>query len=58
VRATHWLAAKSWTVGGVYTHRLQRRQARWQVTYMRIERLYEEGDRSVLQDAAANASDG
>jgi hypothetical protein len=53
VRATHWLDDRSWTVGGVYTHHLERSGTGWRVAYMRIDRLYEEGDRSVLQDAAA-----
>ena len=53
VRATHRLDDRFWTVGGVYTHHLQRCATRWRVTYMRIDRLYEEGDRAVLQEAAA-----
>lgn len=52
VRATHWIDGRSWTVGGVYDHRLVRSAGGWQVTYMAIRRLYEEGDRSVFEAAA------
>jgi hypothetical protein len=52
VRASHWFDGRSWTLGGVYTHRLRRGPAGWQVTDMAIQRLYEEGDRGVLQAAA------
>jgi SnoaL-like domain len=52
VRATHWIDGKFWTVSGVYTHRLARAADGWRVTYMAIQRLYEEGDRSVFEHAA------
>lgn len=45
VRATHWLDGQSWTIGGVYTHRLVRASTGWQVRYMQLSRLYEEGVR-------------
>jgi hypothetical protein len=48
VRATHWVGGRSWTVGGVYSHRLVRSPAGWQVTYMALRKAYEEGDRSVF----------
>jgi hypothetical protein len=48
VRATHWSGERFWTLGGVYTHHLLRTPAGWQVSFMGIARLYEEGDRSVL----------
>jgi hypothetical protein len=48
VRATHWSGGRFWTLGGVYTHHLLRTQSGWQVAFMGIARLYEEGDRSVL----------
>jgi SnoaL-like domain len=52
VRAIHWVGQRSWTVGGVYTHRLVRGPNGWQVAFMAIQRLYEEGDRTVF-DAAS-----
>ncbi|MGA5462076.1 nuclear transport factor 2 family protein [Mycobacterium sp. NPDC050041] len=52
VRAAHWFDGRSWTLGGVYTHHLRHGPAGWQVTVMAIQRLYEEGDRGVLQAAA------
>lgn len=52
VRATHWLGERSWTVGGVYTHRLIRREGGWRVDFIRLHRLYEEGDREILSLAA------
>jgi len=52
VRAIHWVDARTWTVGGVYTHRLVRGSNGWQVAFMAIQRLYEEGDRGVF-DAAS-----
>ena len=45
VRASHWLDGRSWILGGVYTHHLERGSPGWQVTFMGIERLYEEGER-------------
>lgn len=53
VRAVHWFEGRSWTLGGVYTHRLLRGPAGWQVSAMAIQRLYEEGDRGILAAAAA-----
>lgn len=52
VRATHWIDGQFWTVGGVYHHTLRRGGAGWQVNFMQIRRLYEEGDRAVLALAA------
>jgi hypothetical protein len=52
VRAIHWIDLRSWTVGGVYTHRLVRGPNGWQVASIAIQRLYEEGDRDVF-DAAS-----
>jgi hypothetical protein len=52
VRAIHWVGPRWWTIGGVYTHRLMRGPNGWQVTFMAIQRLYEEGDRAVF-DAAS-----
>lgn len=52
VRAIHWVDQRSWTIGGVYTHRLARGPNGWQVAFMAIQRLYEEGDRGVF-DAAS-----
>ena len=52
VRAIHWVDARTWTVGGVYTHRLVRGSNGWQIVYMAVQRLYEEGDRGVF-DAAS-----
>jgi hypothetical protein len=48
VRATHWSGKRFWTLGGVYTHHLLRTPSGWQVSFMGIARLYEEGDRGVL----------
>jgi hypothetical protein len=56
VRATHWIDDRFWIVGGVYTHNLVRTPDGWQVTYMRFQRLYEEGGRAALRDAAARAT--
>lgn len=53
VRATHWLGERHWTLGGVYTHQLVKVGPDWKVAYMKISRLYEEGDRAVLEAAAA-----
>jgi hypothetical protein len=47
VRATHLLGGRSWVLGGVYTHHLVRAPSGWQVTFMGIDRLYEEGERLV-----------
>jgi hypothetical protein len=55
VRATHWIDDRFWIVGGVYTHNLVRTPDGWQVTYMRFQRLYEEGSRAALRDAAGRA---
>jgi SnoaL-like domain len=52
VRAIHWVDGRSWTIGGVYTHRLERGPNGWQIAFMAIQRLYEEGDRGVF-DAAS-----
>jgi hypothetical protein len=56
VRATHWIDGRFWIVGGVYTHNLVRTSEGWQVTYMRFQRLYEEGSRAALRDAAARVT--
>ena len=52
VRAVHWVDQRSWTISGVYTHRLMRGPNGWQVTFMSIQRLYEEGDRGVFEAAS------
>lgn len=52
VRASHWIDGAHWTVGGTYTHQLFRGPTGWQVNYMKIQHLYEEGDRSVFEAAA------
>jgi hypothetical protein len=56
VRATHRISDRLWILGGIYTHQLIRGGAGWQVTSLRIQRLYEEGDRSLLQEAVARAA--
>lgn len=56
VRATHWIGTESWTVGGIYTHRLERGADGWRVTRMRLQRLYEEGDRGLVERAARRAA--
>jgi hypothetical protein len=56
VRATHWIGERFWIVGGVYSHRLVGAPGGWKVTYMRFQRLYEEGNRAALRDAAARAA--
>lgn len=53
VRATHWIGSRSWTVGGIYTHRLVRTPLGWRVRFMGLQRLYEEGDRALIQEARA-----
>lgn len=53
VRATHRIGDQLWILGGVYTHQLVRGNAGWQVTSMRLQHLYEEGDRRLLEDASA-----
>ncbi|WP_254020352.1 nuclear transport factor 2 family protein [Mesorhizobium escarrei] len=52
VRATHWIDARSWTVGASYLHRLVRTPGGWRVSTIAIRRLYEKGDRAVLAAAA------
>ena len=52
VRATHWINGHFWTVGGIYRHRLVRSSDGWRVSFIGIQRLYEEGDRAVLKAAA------
>lgn len=52
VLARHWLGERSWTVGGVYTHRLIRREGGWRVDFIGLRRLYEEGDREIISLAA------
>ena len=56
VRATHLIDDRFWVVAGVYSHRLARTPDGWNVTYQRFQRLYEEGSRSALRDAAARAA--
>lgn len=57
VRAVHWIDGRFWTVGGIYTHRVIRAAEGWRVAFMAIQRLYEEGDRSVQEAAAARSAD-
>lgn len=58
VRATHWIGEQFWTVGGIYSHRLARSQDGWRVTFMGIKRLYEEGDRKLLELATSRVAKG
>lgn len=52
VRAIHLYGGRQWTVGGVYTHELVKADGAWQVTFMGIRMLYEDGDRGVLEASA------
>jgi hypothetical protein len=56
VRATHCIGERFWVVGGVYNHHLARTPDGWHVTYQRFQRLYEEGDRGALREAATRAA--
>ena len=52
VRATHRLGKSLWVVGGLYTHELIRSPEGWQVGFMQFSLAYEEGDRSLVEQAA------
>jgi hypothetical protein len=56
VRATHRIDDRFWTLGGVYTHRLVRTADGWRVVFMGIQRLYEEGDRALVQEASQRSA--
>jgi ketosteroid isomerase-like protein len=56
VRATHWIETRLWTIGGTYTHHLIRSADGWKITYMKIDRRYEEGNRTVLKEATERVS--
>lgn len=56
VRATHRIDDRFWILGGVYTHRLVRTADGWRVIFMGIQRLYEEGDRALVQEASRRSA--
>lgn len=56
VRATHRLGDGMWVVGGYYVDELVRTHNGWKLTAIQYNALYEEGDRSLIEQAAAKAA--
>ena len=57
VRATHKLGDAMWVVGGYYVDELVRTDEGWKLQAIQYNALYEEGNRSLVEQAAANVSD-
>ena len=53
VRATHKLGDEMWVVGGYYVDELVRTDEGWKLKAIQYNALYEEGDRSLVEQAAA-----
>ena len=56
VRATHKLGNEMWVVGGYYVDELVRTDEGWKLKAIQYNALYEEGDRSLIEQAAANVA--
>jgi hypothetical protein len=56
VRATHKLGDRMWVVGGYYVDKLVKTDDGWKVTAIQYNALYEEGDRSLVEQAAAKVA--
>ncbi len=56
VRATHKLGDEMWVVGGYYVDELVRTDEGWKIKAIQYNALYEEGDRSLLEQAAARVA--
>jgi hypothetical protein len=56
VRAAHRIDDRFWILGGAYTHRLVRTADGWRVNFMGIQHLYDEGDRTLLQEACRRSA--
>ena len=56
VRATHKLGDEMWVVGGYYVDELVRTDEGWKLKAIQYNALYEEGDRSLVEQAAARVA--
>ena len=56
VRATHRLGDEMWIVGGYYVDELVRTDEGWKLQAIQYNALYEEGDRSLVEQAAAKVA--
>ena len=56
VRATHKLGDEMWVVGGYYVNELVRTDEGWKLEAIQYNALYEEGDRSLIEQAAAKVA--
>ena len=57
VRATHKLGDAMWVVGGYYVDELVRTDEGWKLKAIQYNALYEEGDRSLVEQAAARVAE-
>lgn len=57
VRATHKLGNRMWVVGGYYVDELVKTDNGWKITAIKYNALYEEGERSLVEQAAAKVAD-
>ena len=57
VRATHKLGDEMWVVGGYYVDELVQTDEGWKLKAIQYNALYEEGDRVLVEQAAANVAD-
>jgi len=55
VTATHRIGSARWTVGGHYALRLTREEDGWRITHLTLETAFEDGDRSLTEQAAERA---
>ena len=56
VRAAHKLGDAMWVVGGYYVDELVRTDEGWKLQAIQYNALYEEGDRSLVEQAAAKVA--
>lgn len=56
VRATHKLDNELWIVGGYYIDELIKTDTAWKIKAIKYNAMYEEGDRSLLEKAAAKVA--
>ena len=56
VRATHKLGDEMWVVGGYYVDELVRTDEGWKLKAIQYNALYESGNRSLIEQAAANVA--
>jgi hypothetical protein len=57
VRASHRIGSEDWVVASIYLHTFTRTPRGWRISAMGVRKIFEEGERSLLERAAARLTD-